>query len=129
MIDYLIINSLLIFGVHAATRQNMALYKPYKVFSSGLLRLFLFLYKDGKRNCIKVKHPDFPDTIDYGIIDSTEKAGNTTAIILKPLFDCPPCMASVWGIPFILIQPLSIWSVVYLFALSGLNYIVTKIFK
>lgn len=133
MIDHLIINSLLIFGVHAATRKNMVLSYPYGVFASCILRLFLFLYKDGKPTGEMIQILKRQTLKEYEwvpeIRDATEKAGNTTAIILKPLFDCPPCMASVWGIPFVLIQPLSIWSVVYLFALSGINYIIIKLFK
>lgn len=122
MIDHLIINSLLIFGVHASTRDRMIFGFVTKFANKWVVRFFLWAYKDGK--IIDEPINDYPDRID-----ATEKAGNTTAIILKPLFDCPPCMASVWGIPFVLIQPLSIWSVVYLFALSGINYIIIKLFK
>lgn len=129
MIEHLLINSFLIFGIHASTRDGMIFGFITKFVNRWIVRFFLWAYKDGKPNRIVVNHPDFPDILDYGVIDATEKAGNTTAIILKPLFDCPPCMASVWGIPFVLIQPLSIWSIVYIFALSGLNNIIIKTFK
>jgi fatty acid desaturase len=82
----------------------MLLYKPYRVFYRFLLKRLLVKYND-----------------------DAEKTGETASFILKPLFDCPPCMASVWGIPFALLHPLSIWTLVYLFALSGFNYIVMKI--
>lgn len=104
MIDHLIINSLVIFGIHAATRRNMILSYFHERIAAGLLYLLLKLYKK-----------------------DIAKAENSTAIILKPLLDCPPCMASVWGIPFALMQPLSVWTLVYLFALSGLNYIIMKL--
>jgi hypothetical protein len=46
----------------------------------------------------------------------------------KPLFDCPPCMASVWGLLgwFYLIPNLAI--VPYLLVLCGLNALISKLY-
>lgn len=54
------------------------------------------------------------------------------SIILKPLFDCTPCMASVYGtISFFMVDsfptPL-LWNfVVWVFSLCGFNYILNKL--
>ena len=53
-------------------------------------------------------------------------------LILKPLFDCTPCMASIYGtISFFVygsFQGLILLSlVVWVFALCGFNYILNKI--
>lgn len=44
------------------------------------------------------------------------------APVLKPIFDCPPCMASVWGttIWFTTGGEVSVWWPIYVVALSGL---------
>lgn len=104
MIEQLAINSLLIFGIHASTRRNMLLSYFYQRIAAGLAYCLFKLYK--KDVC---------------------KSEDHTAIILKPIFDCPPCMASVWGLPFALMQPLSIWTLVYLASLTGLNFIIMRI--
>lgn len=45
----------------------------------------------------------------------------------KPLFDCLPCMASVWGIyGWLFLQP-KIDIITYVIALSGLNYLTAKL--
>lgn len=48
--------------------------------------------------------------------------------IRKPLYDCPPCMASIWGIAgwLYLIPESNI--IVYLLALCGLNGLLSAIF-
>ena len=52
--------------------------------------------------------------------------------IIKPLTDCTPCMASVYGtISFLLYFPdqsIINW-VIWVFALSGFNYLLNKIIK
>ena len=49
--------------------------------------------------------------------------------ITKPLFDCTPCMASVWGsLSFWLYYPdptVMAW-VIWVFALAGFNYLINK---
>lgn len=46
----------------------------------------------------------------------------------KPLVDCPPCMASVWGIPPALIMfGLDPIIFVYVVSLSGLLYVFARI--
>jgi hypothetical protein len=46
----------------------------------------------------------------------------------KPLFDCPPCMASVWGLLgwFYFMPSLAI--VPYLLVLCGVNALISKIY-
>jgi len=46
----------------------------------------------------------------------------------KPLFDCPPCMASVWGLLgwFYLMPSLAI--VPYLLVLCGVNALISKLY-
>jgi hypothetical protein len=46
----------------------------------------------------------------------------------KPLFDCPPCMASVWGLLgwFYLMPGLAI--VPYLLVLCGVNALISKLY-
>ncbi len=47
---------------------------------------------------------------------------------LKPLFDCTPCMASVYGsIGYLLTYGLDIGIIVWVFSLTGFNYILNKI--
>jgi hypothetical protein len=46
----------------------------------------------------------------------------------KPLFDCPPCMASVWGlIGWFYFEP-NIAMIPYLLTLCGLNALTSKMF-
>ena len=46
----------------------------------------------------------------------------------KPLFDCPPCMASVWGlIGWFYFEP-NIAMIPYLLILCGLNALTSKMF-
>lgn len=103
MIYTLVINSLVIFGIYAITRENMLLYNLNRVFSRSIIRLFLKLYND-----------------------DPEKAAPKASFILKPLIDCPPCMASVWSIPFLIGQSLYLWPV-YMLSLCGFNYIIMKL--
>jgi len=47
----------------------------------------------------------------------------------KPLFDCPPCMASFWGLfAFHAFYGLFDWSVIpFIFCVSGLNWLLSSI--
>jgi hypothetical protein len=103
MIYLLLINSFAIFGVYASTRDGMILEFVNNFATKWICKAFFRFYKD-------------PEIV-------SKKA----TFILKPLFDCPPCMASIWGLPFALLHPLSIWPLVYLFALSGFNYVIMKL--
>ena len=49
--------------------------------------------------------------------------------IYKPLFDCPPCMASFWGLfAFHAFYGLFDWSVIpFIFCVSGLNWLLSSI--
>jgi hypothetical protein len=109
MIYTIVVNSLLIFGIHAITRPGMLL----PMLPSYCRKPIIYIISRGNEDCSE-------DSIYF-------KAVRISNFIMKPLFDCPPCMASVWGIPFALLHPLSIWTLVYLFALSGFNYIIMKI--
>lgn len=95
MIQHFLITVLVIYGIHAITRDGMLL--------GGLYMKILFILSK------RIKHP--------------EK-------ILKPLFDCTPCMASVYGtISYVLYigftDPLTY--VVWVFSLCGFNYILNKV--
>lgn len=46
----------------------------------------------------------------------------------KPLFDCPPCMASVWGIAGWFYSHPEIHIIPYLLILCGVNALVSKLF-
>ena len=47
---------------------------------------------------------------------------------LKPLFDCTPCMASVYGsIGYLIVYGLDIGIIVWVFSLTGFNHILNKI--
>ena len=47
---------------------------------------------------------------------------------LKPLFDCTPCMASLYGTAsYLIVYGLDIEIVVWVFSLTGFNYILNKI--
>lgn len=117
MIEHLIINSLVIFGVHASTRDGMIFGFVAEFVTKGLMKL---LTPRTKR--VSQWPGSFIDDVNLA-----EVAAKRTIVFIKPLFDCPPCMASVWGIPFVLLHPLNIWSAVYLFALCGINYITMKL--
>jgi hypothetical protein len=53
---------------------------------------------------------------------------NISEFWCKPLFDCPPCMASVWGLLgwFYLTPSLAI--VPYLLVLCGVNALISKLY-
>ena len=53
-------------------------------------------------------------------------------MVMKPLFDCTPCMASVYGTASFFLygdfpEPMLLSLTVWVFALCGFNYILNKI--
>ena len=46
----------------------------------------------------------------------------------KPLFDCPPCMASVWGISGWFYFAPDLHLIPYLLVLCGLNALISKLY-
>ena len=107
MIELLIINSLLIWGVYASIQDG-----------------FIF---DKIGNWIRgLKYSDKPFDLNEGI-------PNLPSWIKKPLATCPVCMASIYGTPVFwfayLINCLQydyiiIFYICYIFALAGLNYLI-----
>ena len=98
MTNYFIFTVLFIYGVHAITREGMLL---------AWIRTLII------RLVIKV-------TKNEVLIGK----------ILKPICDCTPCMASVYGtISYLLLFPytLDLYLVIWVFSLSGFNYILNKI--
>jgi len=58
------------------------------------------------------------------------KSESITMILLKPLFDCTPCMASIYGTAIHLLlwpQAPMFVLIIWVFSLSGFNYILNKL--
>lgn len=88
-----IITVLVIYGVHASTREGMIFWRLWELCFNILDRF--------------TKHPEW---------------------YLKPMFDCTPCMASVYGsIGYLIVYGLDIGIIVWVFSLTGFNYILNKI--
>ncbi len=112
MIELLIINSLIIWGVYASIQEGFIFEKI-----GNWIR--------GKHN--KRKERD-------GVFDSTAHfADNLPSWIKKPLGTCPVCMASVYGTPvfwfaylinYLQYDYIIIFYICYIFALAGLNYLI-----
>lgn len=96
----MILASLIIFGIHATTRVRM-IFHPLRKKVSELFEFLLYR--------------------KLGEYERTTKV----AFILKPLFDCPACMASVWGTVYYFTIGSSLPYLVFIFALSGLNWLIT----
>jgi hypothetical protein len=96
------LNSLVCLGVHVATREDMILF-PFAQFIKRLSR-------------------------KVGDYISPCSDFNMAYYVCKPLFDCPPCMASVWGLLgwFYLMPSLAI--VPYLLVLCGVNSLISKLY-
>ena len=110
MIELLIFNSLLIWGVYASMQEGMI----YEWFG-GLIR---GRYEEEVINRIVVKKP-----VGYHLPDW----------IKKPLATCPICMASVYGTPIFWLAYFAelinydyiiIFYICYVFALSGIQYLI-----
>lgn len=108
MIELLIINSLIIWGVYASIQEDMIFEKI-----GNWIRGHKIVSLPGKK--------------DY------EKVDNLPSWIKKPLGVCPVCMASVYGTPvfwfmylidYIQYDYIIIFYICYVFALSGLNYLI-----
>ena len=101
MVLMLIVNSLIIFGIHASTRERQILefvvHLYYKMFSINL----------------------------------KPKQANRVSMGAKVLFNCPPCMASLYGTLFFACFIYPTLGILYLpgwvFSLCGLNYLLNKI--
>lgn len=97
----MILASLIIFGIHATTREGM-------IFHGVKMRVASKIEKLLSRK--------------YDFYEAEKK----TAFLLKPLFDCAPCMASVWGtIIYFTLNP-SYPYLAFIFGLSGLNFLVNR---
>ena len=98
MIENLLINSLLIYGIHASTRTGQLL---------NFLTKFVVIGKG------------FP----------TPKQAHRQRMLEKVTYDCPPCMASLYGTAyFLLLVDMPFYYLpVWVLSLSGLNYILNKL--
>jgi hypothetical protein len=108
MIYYFIITILFIYGVHATTRSNMIFYPVSE-------KIFNLIAGEQKQVCLVSKRQDL------------------AVKILKPLFDCTPCMASIYGTLsyFLFIYSTPGWALyhwpVWVFCMSGTNYLINKL--
>ncbi len=76
-------------------------------------------------------HNLFEDKHIFGKIGDWMES-NLPLWISKPLFLCPPCMASIWGLPMAYLiyieQPMPyLWMAIYVLALSGINKLITSL--
>ena len=98
MIHPFLLTVLIIYGIHASTRDGMLL--------AGIPLILIRL------------------------LTKVIKNENTVVNILKPLFDCTPCMASVYGTLMHLLMfpgaPL-IGVVIWVLSISGFNFILNKL--
>ena len=108
MIELIIINSLIIWGVYASLQEG---------FIFGKLGEWIRGYKE----------------ISYHKSSAYTKKDNLPSWIKKPLATCPVCMASVYGTPvfwlsyymeLINFDFIIIVYICYIFALAGLNYLI-----
>lgn len=97
----MILATLIIFGIHATTREGM-IFHSFKMWIASKIEKIL-----SRKN-------DFYE------------AEKKTAFILKPLFDCPACMASIWGtVIYFTLNP-DYHYLVFIFGLAGLNYLISR---
>ena len=108
----LAINSLICLGVHVTTREDMVFEFISKWFRT-VLRTIL-----GEKKGIKGSDWYY-DNKNKTIIED---------FICKPLFDCPPCMASVWGVIGWFYFTPDIALIPYILTLCGVNALVNKIY-
>lgn len=108
MIELLIINSLIIWGVYTSLQDGM-------------------IFED-LGDWVRGKY--IPDTITYTKIPVGFHLPNW---IKKPFATCPICMASVYGTPifwgYYLYEAIPVYNIIfmyicYIFALAGLNYLI-----
>jgi hypothetical protein len=105
-------NSLICLGVHAATREGMIGESIRNFIHLVLWHLFYWICKNINRKRIYIKM----------------NAQGMAEFWCKPLFDCPPCMASVWGLMgwFYFAPQLAL--VPYILALCGVNALISKLY-
>ena len=90
-----IITVLVIYGVHASTREGMIFNRIWWL-------------------CFRVLNR-FSDRPEW---------------YMKPLFDCTPCMASIYGgTSYLILYGLDIGIVVWVFSMTGFNYLLNRIIK
>ena len=102
LILILIINSLICLGVHVVTRDGM---------------LFAFVEEAANSFLWKIHDMFWPC-----------KPNTWSSYLLKPLFNCPPCMASVWGIAGWFYFAPDLHLIPYLLVLCGLNALISKLY-
>lgn len=112
IISTFLINSLFIFGLYAVTGKNM-------IFGS-VQRWKLF----------KPRKTSEESEYFIGMKVETNEGDGRNEMFKKPLFNCPPCMASIWGTGGFLFTGLG-WEywVVWVLSLAGFNYIVNKVLE
>ena len=106
----IVLNSLACLGVHCVTREGMLFgFIPYII-----------------RNLFYCNESKYHNGVDKYYLAQWKI--NAIDYILKPLFDCPPCMASVWGLLgwFYFMPSLAI--VPYILVLCGVNALISKIY-
>lgn len=74
----------------------------------------------------------FEEIIGYSIDDRWDEVIRPMKLLMKPVFACPPCMASLHGsvIFFIMLYPVTgilLW-IPFCICLCGLNYFLTQFF-
>lgn len=108
MIQHFIITVLVIYGIHASTRDGMIL----DILPDIIFKIF-FIGVSGKSGDV-----------------ATSKRAYVAHKLSKALFDCTPCMSSVYGsLSFFLVEfPMQVcWLPVWVFSLAGANYLISKI--
>jgi len=115
VIQVFLINSLLIFGIYAITGKDMI----------GEFAQRLKVFKENKPN----EPFDFVHSNgDVSPIKEYDKGKRRNDMLKKSLFNCPPCMASIWGTAGFIYTGMG-WEywIVWVLSLAGFNYIVDKI--
>ena len=109
----LVLNSLACLGVHCLTREGMLFEKLRNLIHWLLWSFFYWI-------CVNINKKRLPF-----FKMNAQKIAN---YLCKPLFDCPPCMASVWGLIgwFYFVTDLHL--IPYLLILCGLNALMSKMF-
>ena len=70
------------------------------------------------------------NSVNEGMLLSFIKKGGDKFLptwLRKPIYDCPPCMASLWSWPYIIFNFELTFYPGYIFALSGMNILLNSI--
>ena len=132
MIELLIINSFLCVGVQGATKENKILSfipKLFNWFDDNFSNTHWFIdNKIKNENNVLICFFWLIVGICFFVFSLFED------VIRKPLYACLQCMASIWGAAFVYFNQsylgFDFWSIQtigWIFALSGLNWIVGEI--